>query len=141
MKLAPVRASAKRGQDSLDLRQQPLYLRLFLKPGEVDADGISFVTGAHPQFIGCNRSNFGYLQQRRDCRANRVDSRKSRGCAFSWYEIFGLQFYSGAGRKLQLEMRQPIVPATQALPTAFGTWFGIQSFNRMQFLRCRLRSE
>ena len=79
-------------------------------PGEVDGDGILLVGGTHPEIVGRDGPNFGDHQVRTDLFVQLFDGEDGFQRVFAGDEIFGLQFFAGAGRETHFEMREAVVP-------------------------------
>src|SRR5262245_23748237 len=79
---------------------------------EMDRYARSFVARAHPEIVGGNASDFRNEKMRRDLvlqlfnRQDRIDG------IFASDEILGLKLFSIAWRKIEFEMRKPLVPRT-----------------------------
>src|SRR5258706_1383371 len=92
-------------------------------PGEMDGDGILLVGGTHPEVVGSDGANFGDHQVRTDLFVQLLDGEDGVERVFAGNEIFGLQFFAGAGRETHFEMRETVVPrtgSTHLLGAIFG---------------------
>src|SRR5260221_7299564 len=78
----------------------------------MDGDRILLVGGTHPEIVGGDGANFGDHQVRTDLFVQLFDGEDGvkRGCVGN--DIFGLQFFSCAGRETHFEMRETVIPRT-----------------------------
>ena len=81
-----------------------------LLPGEVDGDAGLLVAGAHPEVVGGDGADFGDEQVRSDLAAEAFDSENSLYGVLARDEVFGLQFFAGAGSEAHAEVREAFIP-------------------------------
>src|SRR5580704_3579777 len=110
---APVGPGLKRGEFFLYDREELAYGGPVLLPGEMDGDAGLLVAGAHPEIVGGDGANFGDEEMRRDLFAETLDGQDGFDGVMARDEIFGLQFFAGAGSETHAEVGETLVPGAE----------------------------
>src|SRR5438128_3100154 len=76
----------------------------------MDGDRIAPIAWAHPQVVGRNSADLRDLNERRNLRRNLKDRFNCLDRVPSRDNEFRLKLLTGAGQKIQPEMRQPLMP-------------------------------
>src|SRR5580692_3293703 len=96
---APVGAGLEWGELFFDYGEELADGGPVLFPGEMDGDAGLLVAGAHPEIVGGDGADFGDEEMRGDLVAEAFYREDGFDGVVARDEVFGLQFFAGAGCK------------------------------------------
>ena len=108
--LRPVRPRGERLESGLDRRQERPDRGPVGLPGEVVRDRCAAEGRAQPQVVGGDGADLPDEQEGGDAVAEAVDGVEGRRGVATTDEVLGLEFLAAAGRVVEAEVRQPLVP-------------------------------